>query len=204
MLKVINFMESLNLIAINLVLWGFPSDPKVAVGELTESQNLTISRLRQRITDKLKENPKAGSAIFAAEHGSKSDLQQVAVYLQVAMYEDAEFAAEMKAICQELGTISEHEDADSEYEDAEVEAAMKAICQELGTISDDKTENRQKLIQTIGNQMIVGASGGALIGNMVVGIPGAVPGALAGAALGLWYGRNSRSSDRTEDSRDVK
>ncbi|MEZ2240543.1 hypothetical protein [Microcoleus sp.] len=167
--------SSLSLIAINLVLWAFPSAAEIAVGELTESQNLTISRLRQRITDKLKENPKAGSAIFAAEHGSKSDLQQVAVYLQVAMYEDAEFAAE-----------------------------MKAICQELGTISDDKTENRQKLIQTIGNQMIVGASGGALIGNMVVGIPGAVPGAVAGAALGLWYGRNSRSSDRTEDSRDVK
>ncbi|NJK67131.1 MAG: hypothetical protein HC789_07710 [Microcoleus sp. CSU_2_2] len=168
-------MESLSLIAINLVLWAFPSAAEVAVDELTESQNLTINQLHQRITDKLKENPKAGSAIFAAEHGSKSDLEQVAVYLQVAMYEDAEFAAE-----------------------------MKAIGQELGTIPDDKAERKQKLIKKIGNQMIVGASGGALIGNIVVGVPGAVAGAVAGAALGLWKDRHSRSSDWTEDSRNVK
>lgn len=145
------------------------------MGELTENQNLTISRLHQRITDRLKENPKAGSAIFAAEHGSKSDLEQVAVYLQVAMYEDAEFAAE-----------------------------MKAIGKELGNIPDDKRKNKQQLIKKIGNQMIVGASGGALIGNMVVGVIGGVPGAVAGAALGWWYGRNSRSPDQIEDSRDVK
>ncbi|MEK0180908.1 MAG: DUF456 domain-containing protein [Oscillatoriales cyanobacterium] len=189
-------MESLSLIAINLVLWAFPSAAEVAVDELTESQNLTINQLHQRITDKLKENPKARSAIFAAEHGSKSDLEQVAVYLQVAMYEDAEFAAEMQAICQELGTIPDDK--------AEFAAEMQAICQELGTIPDDKRENKQQLIEKIGNQMIVGASGGALIGNMVVGVPGAVPGAVAGAVLGWWYGRNSRSSDRTEDSRDVK
>ena len=58
-------------------------------------------------------------------------------------------------------------------------------------MESDKAESKQKLIREIGNQMIVGASGGALIGNMFVGVPGAVAGAVVGATIGLWQDRNS-------------
>ncbi|HAG81689.1 MAG TPA: hypothetical protein DCL61_11090, partial [Cyanobacteria bacterium UBA12227] len=110
--------------------------------KLSESQIASRNQLRQKIWDKFRNNPKAENAIIAAERDSQSDLEPIAAYLQVAMYEDPQFADEIQAIVQELI-------------DTQGEIPLNA-----------------KDIQARGNQIIVSASGGALIGSLLAGVPG--------------------------------
>lgn len=70
--------------------------------KFTEAALAKMDELRKKIWDKLRGNPRAENALKAAEAGSKPELDRLAVYLQDAMEDDPQFAAEVKAIAQEI------------------------------------------------------------------------------------------------------
>lgn len=70
--------------------------------KFTEAAIAKIEQLRQKIWDKLRGNPKAESALTAVEQGSKADLDRLAVYLQDAMEDDPQFAADVRLMAQEI------------------------------------------------------------------------------------------------------
>ena len=75
---------------------------ETTVEKFTEAAIAKMGELRKKIWDKLRSNPRAESALAAVEKGSKADLDRLSVYLHDAMDDDPQFAAEVKAIAQEI------------------------------------------------------------------------------------------------------
>jgi len=74
-------------------------------GELAKKFTVTaiekMDELRQKIWDKLRgKSPRVDEALVNAEKGDCTALETVAKYLDVAMDEDADFAAEVQAVAQ--------------------------------------------------------------------------------------------------------
>lgn len=68
--------------------------------KFTESALQSMDDLRQKIWGKLQGQPRAEAALRNVEQGSKADLEKVTVYLNVAMVEDPQFAAEIRELAQ--------------------------------------------------------------------------------------------------------
>ncbi|MBO1063607.1 hypothetical protein FJR39_24535 [Dolichospermum flos-aquae UHCC 0037] len=63
---------------------------------------MKMDELRKKISDKLRGNTNAEKALAAVEEGNKAELEKVTGYLQYAMLEDDQFAAEVKALAEEI------------------------------------------------------------------------------------------------------
>jgi hypothetical protein len=112
-------------------------------------------QIKSIILDKLRNNPQAKDIVEAIEQNSQLDLDLLAAYIQVAMHEDVKFANEIQVIARQIGDI---------------QGKVSPIGQDI--------EKR-------GNQLVVLASGSALVGSLVLGLPGAIGGAAIGAILGV-------------------
>ena len=75
---------------------------ETTIEKFTETALGKIDRLREKIWDKLRGNPKAESALAEVENGSKADLNKVIAYLQVVMTEEPEFAKELETLAREI------------------------------------------------------------------------------------------------------
>ncbi|MEP0883121.1 hypothetical protein NDI49_16320 [Trichocoleus sp. ST-U3] len=71
-------------------------------GKLTEIVIEKANLLRQKIWNKLRGNPDAERAIKAVEQGSKSELVQIAEYLQACMDKEPAFAEEIQIMAKEI------------------------------------------------------------------------------------------------------
>ncbi len=81
--------------------------------KFTETALTKMDELRHKILDKLRGNSRAIGAVAAIEKGSEEDLQRLAIYLEDEMKDDAEFAAEIRAIAHEIN-INRVEDNSSQ------------------------------------------------------------------------------------------
>ena len=72
------------------------------IEKFTEAALAKMDKLRQRIWDKLRGNPKAEVALAKVEKGSKPDLETVASLLQVEMNHDRQFAQDLEKLAQEI------------------------------------------------------------------------------------------------------
>ncbi|MBD2743632.1 hypothetical protein H6H02_19070 [Coleofasciculus sp. FACHB-1120] len=61
-----------------------------------------VNPLRQKIWNKLRGNPEAERAMKAVEQGSKSELVQIAEYLQACMDKEPAFAEEIQIMAKEI------------------------------------------------------------------------------------------------------
>ena len=99
-------MEPVTFTAAAIATLAFTKFLESSVGKLSEKFTETaitkMDQLRQLIWHKLKGNPRAETALAAIEQGSKPELDRLSVYLQDAMEDDPQFAAEVKAIAQEI------------------------------------------------------------------------------------------------------
>ncbi|MEM1171352.1 MAG: hypothetical protein AAGJ08_20295 [Cyanobacteria bacterium P01_H01_bin.35] len=91
-------MEPVSLTAAAIATLAFTKALEKTVEKFTEGALAKMDKLRQKILDKLKGNSKAETAITAVEQGSKEEVARLAVYLQDAMEDDEEFAAEVQAM----------------------------------------------------------------------------------------------------------
>jgi hypothetical protein len=76
-----------------------------SAGELGKKFTVTaiekMDELRQKIWDKLRgKSPRVDEALANAQNGDSTALETVAKYLDVAMEEDSDFAAEVQAVAQ--------------------------------------------------------------------------------------------------------
>ena len=85
-----------------IVTLAFTKAFETTIEKFTEAAVAKMDRLRQKIWDKLRGNPKAENAIAAVEQGSKADIEKVAAYLQVAMDVDDNFAQEVETLAREI------------------------------------------------------------------------------------------------------
>lgn len=99
-------MDPVNLSAAAIAKLAFAKFLESGVGKLaekfTEAAIAKMDQLRQMIWNKLRNQPKAESALTAVEQGSKADLERLAVYLQDVMDDDPQFAAEVRTFAQEI------------------------------------------------------------------------------------------------------
>jgi hypothetical protein len=99
-------MEPVTLTAATIATLAFTKSLEGSVGKLSEKFTETaiakMDQLRQLIWNKLRGNPRAETALAAIEQGSKPDLDRLAVYLQDEMQDDPQFAADVRAIAQEI------------------------------------------------------------------------------------------------------
>jgi hypothetical protein len=99
-------MEPVTMTAATIATLAFTKFLEGSVGKLSEKFTETaiakMEQLRQLILNKLKGNLKAETALTAVEQGSKPELDRLTVYLQDAMEDDPQFAAEVRAIAQEI------------------------------------------------------------------------------------------------------
>lgn len=72
------------------------------IEKFTEAALAKMDELRKKILNRLRGNQKAEAALTAVEQGNKSELQQVAQYLENAMREDPQFADEVQLLAQEI------------------------------------------------------------------------------------------------------
>jgi len=72
------------------------------VENFTEGALAKMDELRLKIWEKLRGNQRAEKVLATVEQGNKEELQRLAVYLQDAMEDDPQFAAEVKAMAQEI------------------------------------------------------------------------------------------------------
>ncbi|MBD2254772.1 hypothetical protein [Nostoc parmelioides] len=72
------------------------------IEKFTEVALVKMDELRKKIWEKLRGNPNVEQALTAVEGGNKAELEKVAAYLQYAMFEDKQFAAEVQALAQEI------------------------------------------------------------------------------------------------------
>lgn len=93
-------MEALTAGAI--VTLAFTKIFEKTIEKFTESALAKMDELRKKIWDKFRGNVKVETALRAAEKGSKKDLDAVAAYLQVLMYEEPDFAEEIRALAKEI------------------------------------------------------------------------------------------------------
>ena len=70
--------------------------------KFTEAAIAKMDQLRQKLWARLRGKPEAEKALTAVEAGAKAELDNVTAYLQVAMVEDPGFAAEVRALAQEI------------------------------------------------------------------------------------------------------
>lgn len=105
------------LSALVIAKFAFNKFFESSVGKLgekfTETALTKMDELRQKILDKLRGNSRAIGAVAAIEKGSEEDLQRLAIYLEDEMKDDAEFAAEIRAIAHEIN-INRVEDNSSQ------------------------------------------------------------------------------------------
>lgn len=99
-------MEPTFLSAVAIASLAFQKFIESSAGELgkkfTETAIAKMEELRKKIWVKLRGRSGAENALAAVEKGSKSDLDNVAAYLQVAMVEDPKFAMEVRTLAQEI------------------------------------------------------------------------------------------------------
>ena len=72
------------------------------VEKFTEAALPKANTLRRKLWDKLQGNGNAEIALQGAENGSQADLEAVAKYLDLAMFEDPEFAEEVNKLVKEI------------------------------------------------------------------------------------------------------
>lgn len=72
------------------------------VEKFTEAALVKMDTLRKKIWEKLRGNLNAEQALTAVELGNKAELEKVVGYLQYAMLEDKQFAAQVQALAQEI------------------------------------------------------------------------------------------------------
>lgn len=72
------------------------------IEKFTEAALGKMDELRKKIWGKLRGNPKAETALVAAENGSKPDVDRVAAYLQIILHEEPEFAKEVETLAREI------------------------------------------------------------------------------------------------------
>jgi hypothetical protein len=105
------------LSALVIAKFAFNKFFESSVGKLgekfTETALTKMDELRHKILDKLRGNSRAIGAVAAIEKGSEEDLQRLAIYLEDEMKDDAEFAAEIRAIAHEIN-INRVEDNSSQ------------------------------------------------------------------------------------------
>ncbi|MBD2114953.1 tetratricopeptide repeat protein [Nodosilinea sp. FACHB-141] len=70
--------------------------------KFTKAGLLKIDELYRSIREKIQGNQKQESALISAEQGSKTELDNLATYLETMMNDDTEFAAEIQHISQEI------------------------------------------------------------------------------------------------------
>ena len=94
-------MEPVSLTAGAIASLAFAKVFETTIEKFTEKALEKIDRLREKIWDKLR-GTKAESALAEVEKGSKADLDKVALYLQVVMTEEPEFAKEIETLAKEI------------------------------------------------------------------------------------------------------
>lgn len=72
------------------------------IEKFTEAALTKMDELRKKIWKKLQGNMNAEKALISVEQGNKAELEKVAGYLQYAMLEDEQFAAEVQTLAQEI------------------------------------------------------------------------------------------------------
>lgn len=85
-----------------IVTLAFTKFLETAVEKFTEAGLQKIDELRNKIWTKLKGNAKAEEALKAVEDGNKEALENVQAYVTVAMNDDENFAAEVKALANNI------------------------------------------------------------------------------------------------------
>ncbi len=99
-------MEPVTITAATIATLAFTKFLESSVSKLSEKFTETaiakMDQLRQLIWQKLRGNPRAETTLAAVEQGSKPDLERLTVYLQDAMEDDSQFAAEVETIAKEI------------------------------------------------------------------------------------------------------
>jgi hypothetical protein len=101
-------VDPVSLSASTIITLAFTKFLESSAGKLaekfTEAAIAKMDVLREKIWEKLRLKSTAKNALELLEKGSKTELNNVAAYLQVAMMEDPKFAAEVQALAQEIDT----------------------------------------------------------------------------------------------------
>lgn len=95
-------VDPVSLSAAAIATLAFTKMLEKTVEKFTEGALTKMDELRQKIWNKLRGNPRAEKALTAVEQGEKSELDRLAVYLQDAMEDDPQFAAEVRTLAQEI------------------------------------------------------------------------------------------------------
>ncbi len=97
-------MEPVTITAAVITNLAFTKVFETTIEKFTEGALTKMDQLRQKIWNKLRDNPTAEAALAEVENNrSHSHLEQVAALLQVEMSKDEKFAQEIQAITQEIG-----------------------------------------------------------------------------------------------------